>query len=56
MAPDHNLFNSAFSGPQWLTGGTVGPEASMFTPIVLLIVAIVFSLVYRENQYHPLGR
>lgn len=56
MAPYHNLFNSAFSGPQWLTGGTVGPEASMFTPIVLLIVAIVFSRVYRESQYHPLGR
>ncbi len=47
----HNLFNSAFSGPRWLTGGTVGPEASVFTPIVLVIVAILFTRAYRENQY-----
>lgn len=47
----HNLFNSSFAGPRWLTGGTVGPEASVFTPIVLGIVAILFSRVYRENRY-----
>ena len=47
----HNLFNSSFAGPQWLTGGTVGPEASVFTPIVLATVAILFSLVYRGNRY-----
>ena len=29
----------------------VGPEASMFTPIVLAIVAILFARVYRENRY-----
>ncbi len=51
MAPYHNLFNSSFTGPVWLTGGSVGPEASVFTPIALAIVAILFSLVYRENQY-----
>lgn len=45
----HNLFNCSFSGPRWLTGGTVGPEASVFTPIVLAIVAILFSRVYRTN-------
>jgi uncharacterized protein len=57
LKPYHNLFDSAFHGPTWLTGGTVGPEASIFTPIVLLIVAIVFASVYRENLYsvhvHP---
>jgi CAAX protease family protein len=47
----HNLFNCAFQGPRWLTGGTVGPEASVFTPIVLLIVGVVFSRFYRENRY-----
>jgi uncharacterized protein len=51
LAPYHNLFNSSFSGPTWLTGGSVGPEASIFTPLVLLIVAILFSRVYRENRY-----
>jgi len=56
LVPYHSLFNSAFNGPRWLTGGSVGPEASVFTPAVLLIVAIFFSRAYRENLYHPLGR
>jgi uncharacterized protein len=51
LAAYHNLFSSAFSGPHWLTGGSVGPEASVFTPTVLLIVAILFTRVYRENRY-----
>jgi len=55
LAAYHNLFNSSFSGPSWLTGGSVGPEASIFTPLTLLIVGILFSRVYRENRYQPLG-
>jgi uncharacterized protein len=51
LSPYHNLFGSAFSGPRWLTGGSVGPEASVFTPIVLVIVAILFTRAYRENKY-----
>jgi uncharacterized protein len=51
LIPYHNLFNSAFSGPLWITGGSVGPEASVFTPIVLAIVAILFARAYRENRY-----
>jgi uncharacterized protein len=51
LAAYHNLFSSAFSGPRWLTGGSVGPEASVFTPTVLLIVALLFTRVYRENRY-----
>jgi uncharacterized protein len=51
IAPYHNLLNSAFSGPHWLTGGIVGPEASVLTPIALALVALVFSRYYRENRY-----
>ncbi len=51
IPPYHNLFGSVFNGPRWLTGGTVGPEASVFTPIVLVIVAILFTRFYRENRY-----
>jgi membrane protease YdiL (CAAX protease family) len=51
QVPYHNLFNSEFSGPAWLTGGSVGPEASVFTPLVLGIVAILFARAYRENHY-----
>ncbi len=51
IPPYHNLFNCAFNGPSWLTGGSVGPEASIFTPIVLGIVAVLFSWVYRDSTY-----
>ena len=56
LAAYHNLFNCSFSGPVWLTGGSVGPEASIFTPIVLLIVGVLFSRVHRENRYEVLGK
>lgn len=51
ILPYHNLFKSAFSGPYWLTGGMVGPEASVLTPIALAMVALVFTRCYRENRY-----
>ncbi len=47
----NNLFNSTLSGPRWLSGGTVGPEASIFAPIALAVVAIWFISRYRENRY-----
>ncbi len=47
----NNLFNSTLSGPAWLTGGTVGPEASAFAPVALLVVAIWFASRHRENKY-----
>ena len=50
IAPYHNLLRSTFSGPSWLTGGIVGPEASVLTPIALLVVALIFSRFYRENR------
>lgn len=51
FVPYHNLLNSSFSGPAWLTGGSVGPEASVFTPLVLLLVGILVSRGYRESRY-----
>jgi membrane protease YdiL (CAAX protease family) len=55
FVPYHNLLNSTFSGPQWLTGGSVGPEASIFTPIILLLIGIGVSRAYRDTRYHPPG-
>jgi membrane protease YdiL (CAAX protease family) len=51
MLPYHSVLSSAFQGPVWLTGGTVGPEASVLTPIGLLVVALVFGHHYREDRY-----
>ena len=55
LLPSQSLLNASLSGPRWLTGGTVGPEASIFCPVVLAIVAIAFSLKYREARYRPLS-
>jgi len=54
LLQSHSVLSSAFGGPRWLTGGTVGPEASFLIPIALLVVALVFSRYYRENRYQIL--
>ena len=51
IVPYHNLLSSTFSGPRWLTGGMVGPEASFLTPLALLVVAVVFSRHHREIRH-----
>jgi hypothetical protein len=51
IVPYQNMLNSTLSGPAWLTGGSVGPEASFLTPLALLIVAILFSRYYPETRY-----
>lgn len=55
LLPSESLLNASFCGPRWLTGGTVGPEASIVCPIILAIVAIVFSLKYRDARYRALS-
>jgi membrane protease YdiL (CAAX protease family) len=59
MLPYHSVFHSVSSGPRWLTGGTVGPEGSVLTPIALLIVALIFSRCYprkmTEMPAQPVG-
>lgn len=51
IVPYHHLLNSTSHGPQWLTGGIVGPEASVLTPIALLIVALIFSRKHPDVRY-----
>jgi len=51
IQPYHNVLSSTFNGPTWLTGGIVGPEASILTPIALLVVALIFSYYHREDRY-----
>jgi hypothetical protein len=50
LLPSQTLLNASLSGPRWLTGGTVGPEASIFCPIVLAIGR------YRASRYFKLNR
>ncbi|HKF53239.1 MAG TPA: CPBP family intramembrane glutamic endopeptidase [Candidatus Acidoferrales bacterium] len=44
-APGHFL-NATFHGPAWLTGGTVGPEASVACFVVLGLLFLIFHFSY----------
>jgi len=48
--PGH-LLDSAFHGPGWLTGGPMGPEASVFIFPVIALLFWVFHRRYREARY-----
>ena len=48
VMPGH-LLASSFHGPSWLTGGTVGPEGSVFDFVIMAIVFVVFDRVYRNR-------
>ena len=45
VAPGH-LLNSSFHGSDWLTGGTVGPEASVMAFVVIGIATVIFVRMY----------
>ena len=49
VAPGH-LLNSSFHGPVWLTGGTVGPEASVMAFVVVALAAAIFSRVFPASD------
>jgi CAAX protease family protein len=46
-----HLLNASFSGNSWLTGGTVGPEASVFNVVTTVIGTALFAFVYPEVRY-----
>jgi len=48
--PGH-LFDPTFSGPAWLTGGSVGPEGSWLCPLLLAVVSVVLAAWLRETRY-----
>jgi membrane protease YdiL (CAAX protease family) len=50
IAPGH-LLRSSFHGPNWLTGGSVGPEGSVFLFVLFVLLWVVFDRIYREVKY-----
>lgn len=52
QTPGH-LFNPRVTqGPEWLTGGSVGPEGSVVTLILWALMAVLFLWIYRK-RYEP---
>jgi uncharacterized protein len=50
MSPGH-LLHSSFHGSRWITGGSVGPEGSVFVFVVIALTWVAFSRVYPEVKY-----
>jgi membrane protease YdiL (CAAX protease family) len=50
QVPGH-LFNPHLApGPDWLTGGSVGPEGSVVTLVLWVLMMVVFLLLYRKRR------
>jgi uncharacterized protein len=47
-AASGTLLNSSFHGPAWLTGGTAGPEGSVFSVLVLCLAMICFHFLFPQ--------
>jgi membrane protease YdiL (CAAX protease family) len=52
---DGHLSNASLHGPTWLTGGSVGPEASVFSFLIMGILALVVHLLFpaRSSKLTP---
>jgi membrane protease YdiL (CAAX protease family) len=46
-----HLLNATFTGPQWLTGGTVGPEGSWLCILVLVLLGLIFAVWLPDVKY-----
>lgn len=44
------LMHSAFHGPVWLTGGTVGPEGSWLVFVILALSAVAVHFLFRSRR------
>ena len=49
QAPGH-LFNPHTSGPDWLSGGSVGPEGSVVTLVLWILMTVAVIFLYRPRR------
>ncbi len=50
--PGH-LLNVNYRGPEWLTGGVCGMEASVFSLLTVLALFALFHRLYPEVRWKP---
>jgi uncharacterized protein len=53
-----HLFETRWQGPQWLTGGLLGPEASWLVFVMIALMFAIFNRLYRDKKFpsEPLTR
>jgi len=44
------LLRSTFHGPNWLTGGTIGPEGSVIGVLVVLLGMLLYAWLYPARE------
>jgi len=49
QATGHLLNPHLAQGPDWLTGGSVGPEGSVLTLILWMLMTVLFVWLYRKR-------
>lgn len=49
--PPGHLLHSSLQGPAWLSGGSAGPEGSVFLFVLLALLWVAFDRVYPEVKY-----
>lgn len=47
---DGHLSNATLQGAKWLTGGTVGPEGSVFSFLTMAMLAVVIHILYPAKE------
>lgn len=50
QAPGHLLNPHLAQGPDWLTGGSVGPEGSVITLVFWVLMTVLFLALYRKRR------
>jgi len=50
VVPGH-LLDSKFTGPAWLTGGTVGPEGSALCLVLIIALWFLIAAIFRDVKY-----
>jgi hypothetical protein len=51
FVPPGHLLKTSLHGSSWLTGGSVGPEASALLFVLLAVLSILFHRLYPESKY-----
>jgi uncharacterized protein len=46
-----HLLETRWQGPQWLTGGLLGPEASWMVFVVIVLMSGIFDRCYRQKRF-----
>jgi len=54
VAPGH-LLSSSFRGNPWLTGGPIGPEASVLVFVLIPVMWVLFDRLYPAQAYEEAG-